>query len=139
MKFLKNLRNATVLAVAALAGLAGIAVAQTVYYGWNPTTGLEVFHGTPIQAGALPVITTNGCSATALVGGAGTFQFTAGATGCSVVFTFPSAAPNGFNCVAQDETTVADKPQQTAHSTTTCTVGGTVAVNDKILVEVTGF
>lgn len=142
MKFLKNylrsLTKTTVFAIAALLGFAGVATAQ-LYYGFNPTTGLNTQQGTPVMAGILPVITTNGCTATLLVGGAGAFQFTAGATSCTMKFTFPAPAPNGYNCVAQDETTPADTVRQSLHDTVSCTITGTVVVADKVLVEVNGF
>jgi len=136
--FRSRLDKFTVFLVAALCGFALTAAAQ-VYYGFNPTTGLNTLQGTPVAAGVLPVITTNSCTATGLVGGAGAFQFTAGATSCTMTFTFPAAAPNGYNCVAQDETTPADTMRQSGHTTTTCTITGTVVVADKVLVEVNGF
>jgi hypothetical protein len=56
------------------------------------------------------------------------------------VVDFPSAAPNGFFCVAYDETTTAKIWAQSAHTTTSCTVSaGTVASSDKILIEANGF
>lgn len=110
-----------------------------LYYGFNPTTGLNTFQGTTVAGGVLPVISNNSCTGTLLVGGAAAFQFTAGATTCTMTFTFPSTAPNGWNCVAQDETTPADTMRQSAHTATSCTITGTVVVADKILVEVNGF
>lgn len=140
----------------ALAGLglvAALAFAQTsnlsVYFGFNPSTGLNVTQGTAVAGGNLPILstTTTSCGTYAtvnssMVGGASTWQVTANSAGgtCTLKFTFPSAVPNGYFCVAYDETTVAKIWAQSAHSTTSCTVtAGTVASSDLILIEVNGF
>lgn len=119
-----------------------------VYVGFNPNTGLNSQQGTTVSVGTLPVLdATTSCGTTATVqasgvGGASAFQFTSNSAAgtCTLVIDFPSAAPNGYFCVAYDETTTAKIFAQTAHSTTSCTVSaGTVASNDKILIEVNGF
>lgn len=145
---MKFLRKSTAVLLGALIGFAGVALAQTVYYGWNPVTGLETTHGTAISAGAVPVLssTTTSCGTYAtvnasLVGGASAFQVTANTTSCTLKFVFPSAAPNGYNCVTQDETTSTGAFRQIAHDTISCTVASTGATvsGDKILTEVNGF
>lgn len=155
MKFLKSLRKgtvdirkATVLALCALLGFAGLATAQTVYYGWNPVTGLEAFHGTEVSGGALPVLstTTTACGTTATVaasmaGGASQFKLVANAATCVLKFVFPSAAPNGWSCTATDQTTSTGAFRQTANDTTSCTLtaGGATTAADVVLVNVVGF
>lgn len=125
--------------------LAAVASAA-VYVGYNPVTGLNTFVGTNVSAGTLPVLstTTTACGTyatvnTSMVGGASTWQVTAGATTCTLKFTFPNASPNGYFCVASDETTPANTMKQSAHDTLSCTMTGTVAVSDLIVVEVNGF
>jgi hypothetical protein len=148
----KNTRSKVLGFLAALAVTAGlgVVVAQTsntgIYVGYNQVTGLNGQIGTPVAGGNLPVLstTTTSCGTyatvnTSMVGGAGTWQVTANATSCTLLYTFPTAAPNGYNCVAQDETTPADTIRQSAHTTTSCTVTGTVVSGDKILIEVNGF
>ena len=128
-------------------GLAGVvAAAATVYIGYNPSTGLSMFPGTNVSVGTLPVLstTTTSCGTYAtvnasMVGGASTWQIAANATTCTLKFTFPSAAPNGYFCVASDETTPADTMKQSAHDTLSCTITGTVVSADNIIIEVNGF
>lgn len=141
---MKSFRSFILGLVAAVAvGFAGLAAAQ--YIGYNPSTGITGFPGTPVAYGTLPVLdATSSCGTLATVvasevGGAGAFQITANATSCTVKVNFPSAAPNGYFCVAADETTPADSMKQSAHSTTSCTVTGTVVSGDKILIDVQGF
>jgi hypothetical protein len=127
-------------------GLAGVVAAATVYIGFNPSTGLSMFTGTNLAVGTLPVLssTTTSCGTYATVsasmlGGASTWQVTANTTTCTLKFTFPSAAPNGYFCVASDETTPADTMKQSAHDTLSCTLTGTVVSADNIIIEVNGF
>ncbi|MFI5397579.1 MAG: hypothetical protein ACHQ9S_18740 [Candidatus Binatia bacterium] len=144
---MKNLFKKAFVATAACL-LAAVASA-VIYYGFNPITGLNTFQGTTVSAGALPVLssTTTSCGTYAtvqasMVGGASAWQVTANSAGgtCTLKFTFPSAAPNGYYCVAYDETTVAKLFPQTAHDTVSCTISGaTVASSDLVLVEVNGF
>jgi hypothetical protein len=140
---------------AAILGLGTVAVAQTLYYGWNPSTGFETFHGFPLAGGTVPTLgTATACGTTATVqasavGGSSVVQFTAGATSCTLVLTLPTVvtasstvspvAPNGIYCVAADETTSADSMKQTAHTTNSCTLTGTVVVGDKIIVEINAY
>lgn len=126
----------------ALAGglvLAGAALAASAgYYGWNPATGLEVLHGSVVGGGA-PLTLTGCATITNAVGGASGGVFNTSGTSCSLVITFPSAAPNGWYCAAQDLTTPADKVNQTASTTTSCTFAGTTVAADLIAYEVQGY
>lgn len=130
------------------AALIATVAAAAVYVGFNPNTGLNSVQGTPVAVGTAPVLdATTSCGTLATVqasevGGAGTFQVTANATTCTLVVDMPSAAPNGYYCIAFDETTRAGVFSQTAHSTTSCTVASgsaTVVSGDKVLVEINGF
>jgi hypothetical protein len=104
-----------------LAGLAALAiagVAGAVDYGWNPSTGLEAFHGALVSQGTSPVI--SGCATvSAQVGGASAGKFSSTSAACAPTFTFPTAAANGWLCVIQDQITVASKINQTSFTTTT--------------------
>lgn len=79
-----------------------------------------------------------GCTLTALSGGLSTFQFTAGATSCTVAVVLP-AAPHGWWCKANDLTTPADILNQTVVSTTGCTVTGTVVSADVIILDAEAY
>lgn len=106
------------LAAAALA-VCGVAYAQTVYYGYNPSTGLEVSHGADVSGGPLPVF--SGCATiSASVGGAYAGQLVTSGTSCALVITFPSAAPNGWNCTLVDRGHAAIGVQAST-TTTSCT------------------
>jgi len=100
------------------AGLAVCATALAVDYGWNPSTGLEAFHGAFVSQGTAPAIT--GCATvSAQVGGATAGKFSSTSAACAPTFTFPSAAANGWMCFVQDQVTPATKINQTSFTTTT--------------------
>jgi len=133
-KFKSFLRGALL----GLLGLGGVALAQTVYYGWNPITGLETTHGADVSGGALPAL--SGCATiSASVGGASAGKFTTSGTSCNLTITFSSAAPNGWYCTANDITTSADKVVQTATTTTSCTFAGTTVAADVIVWNAVGY
>jgi hypothetical protein len=95
-------------------------------------------------AGSVPTITGTGACATisTQLGGAWNFSFKCtGTTGASTItVTFLQSQTNGYHCEASDETTVADKPNQTSHTATTCVLTTTTTVsNDTILVNAFGF
>jgi hypothetical protein len=70
---------------------------------------------------------TSGCGTpTSLTGGATTGSFKAGQTSCAPIIALPTA-PNGWWCHGFDLTTTTDTLKQTATSTTSCTISGTVA------------
>jgi amino acid transporter len=122
-----------------LIGVCGVAMAYTAatyvaYVGYNPATGQVGQPAVTINTGAVPVL-----DATTSLGGAALVQFTANTTTCTLVLDFQTQAPNGYFCVASDETTPADSMKQSAHNTSSCTITGTVVSADKILIEVNGF
>lgn len=87
--------------------------------------------------------TTSGCSVSATTGGASAGKITSGTTGtCTVVITMGGAtglvAPNGWHCDAKDQTSGVQL-NQTADSTTTCTISGTTTTGDIINFAATGF
>lgn len=136
---------------AAVLGLAGLAFAastsntgSSIYFGYNPSTGLETTHGADVSGGVLPVVTGSGGCGTlgAVVGGASAGSVTIGtfATSCTLTFTFPSAAPNGWICIFNDLTTPADSVKQATSSTTTCvTTAATVVTGDAIQFNAVGY
>jgi len=104
--------------LALFAALAVCGVAFAVDYGWNPSTGLEAFHGAFVSQGTSPVVT--GCSTvSAQVGGATAGKWQSTSAACAPTLTFPTAAPNGWTCIIQDQVTVASKINQTSFTTTT--------------------
>lgn len=72
-------------------------------------------------------------------GTTGELTFAAGQTSCIPVITTNMTAPHGWDCTAKDLTTPADTFTQTASSTTSCTVSGTVVSSDVILVRMTPY
>jgi hypothetical protein len=132
-------RKAKILAALVGLGFATLVSAQ-VYYGFNPVTGLTVVQGIPVAGGNKPVVSGSTCGTLTQVGGAGTFTVAGTATTCTIVVTFPSAAPNGYFCVFADETHPADIITQASHTSTSCTsTAATVTAADVILIEVNGF
>jgi hypothetical protein len=92
------------------------------------TTGLYIDYMAP---NAVPTITGCGTVTSQLGNGfAGSFNAASGT--CTVVITPGETAINGFRCSAADITTPADTFTQTAKSTTTCTLTGTVTSGDLI-------
>jgi len=75
-----------------------------------------------VATGSAPTVTGTCTSVGTQVGGntAGTMVATCTA-GQTLILTFATTAPNGWDCVMQDRTT-AVAPRQTASTTTTCTV-----------------
>jgi hypothetical protein len=92
------------------------------------TTGLYIDYMAP---NAVPTIT--GCgTVTSQLGNGFSGSFNAASGTCTVVITPGETAINGFRCSAADITTPADTFTQTAKSTTTCTLTGTVTSGDLI-------
>jgi hypothetical protein len=86
-----------------------------------------------VATGSTGTINVSGCSLTSAAGGASIGQFNSGTTGtCTVVITPGITASHGWMCKANDLTTTADTLQQTASSTTTCTIAGTTVTGDII-------
>lgn len=140
MKFLKDLfARFKYAALAAALGFAGVASAQ-VYYGWNPSTGLEVSHGSDVSGGVLPVL--SGCATiSASVGGASAGRFQTSGTTCNLVITFPSAAPNGWYCTAANITskTATNAFFLTSTTTTSCTFTATTVASDNVIWNAVGY
>lgn len=110
-----------------------LAVAGAVSVTGNiSTTGAEVRKGTP------PVLTGT-CTTSAQVGGNTAGKFAATCTAQTVIVTFATTAPNGWVCIARDMTTPADALNQTAYSTTSCTLTGTTVASDSVVFEATAF
>lgn len=93
------------------------------------------------QIASGPVFTvTSGCGTTgAVVGGTMSGTFTAGQTSCVPIITPGFTAPDGFLCEAHDITTPTDTIRQSATSTTTCTLTGTVVNADVIAVNIIAY
>lgn len=93
-----------------------------------------------ISKGSAPVGTTGSCSASGFVGGTLAGKFTAPlcAAGTIILSALP-AAPNGYTCNAQDQTTPADTLKQTANSVSSSTFAATTALNDVIAFQCTGW
>lgn len=91
--------------------------------------------GSYVSTGSAPVLSSGSCTGTSWTGGstAGTFAAPLCAAGTIVLSGLPTA-PNGYTCVAQDQTTPADTLKQTANSATSCTLTGTTASADVIAI-----
>jgi hypothetical protein len=136
-----------------LAATCGVALAYTAavytpYVGFNPVTGQVGQPAITVNTGTLPVLdAATSCGTTATVaasalGGAALVQYTTNSAGgtCTLQLDLQTQAPNGYFCVAVDETTAAKTFTQTAHTTSTCTVSATtVSSGDKVLIEINGF
>lgn len=74
-----------------------------------------------------------------LVGGAATGSFVCTGTGgaSTQIINLPTA-PHQWACFSVDQTTTADSFKQTANSTTSVTLSGTIVANDKIVFGCTG-
>lgn len=123
-----------------LAGVTGIDSAPTkvVTAVINPTTGAWAFNAPVIASGSPPTLTGT-CTTSTQTGGNAAGSFHATCSSQTVIITFATTAPNGWTCVAKDETTPADSLNQTAHNATSCTLTGTTAAADNIVFSATGF
>lgn len=131
----------------ALAALVGVAVSQSViYYGYDPSTGLDGQRGLPVNYGVAPAL--SGCATlSAKTGGAGGGSFVTSGTSCNLVITYTIAAANtklnGLRCSVRDLTTPADTVSQTATAVSstvaTATFAGTTVAADKLLWGCEGF
>lgn len=72
------------------------------------------------------------CSTNTQAGGQAAGTFKATCSGQTVIITFATAAPHGWNCNAHDLTTPADTLAQTAMAASSCTLSGTTAAGDTI-------
>ena len=88
-----------------------------------------------------PFTIASGCTTvSAIAGGPQAGSFATTATTCAPVITFANAAPNGWNCFAQDITSGHSVVfTQTATTTTSCTVTGTTTSGDTVSFNATGY
>lgn len=109
----------------------GHVVSTGTYWSWSPSSD---------QTPVAPVAATiTGCgTVTNVAGGASAGTFKAGQTSCVPVITLPYS-DNGWYCSAWDITTNTDTLKQSADSTTSCTMTGTVASADVIVWQARGF
>jgi len=97
--------------------------------------GVWTFTGGALGSSGLRAVGTSsisGCSLSSALGGVYAGSFIAGATSCTVTVTLDQTA-NGYSCWATDLTTPADSFHQSAFTTTTATLTGTVALSDHII------
>lgn len=91
-----------------------------------------------VAGGATPTLTGT-CTTGTKVGGQNAGSFLATCSAQTVIMTFATTAPNGWACVAQDQTTSTDTLKQTANGATSCTLTGTTAASDKIVFSATAY
>lgn len=130
---LSNVTNGYGLNVAAPTGATGINYAGQ-FTGNVGVAGGIISNGTKFTA--------SGCSNSATVGGATAGTYTSGTTGtCTVVITMGNSAtaPNGWDCNADDRTTVSDIINTIASTTTTATLAGTTVTGDVIGFHCVGY
>lgn len=117
-------------------------------WGWTSDFGAMISTGTYWTWGASEVdatpisniaATITGCgTVTVVAGGATAGTFKAGQTSCVPVITLPYS-PNGWFCSVWDITTNTDTLKQSADSTTSCTMTGTVVNADVLIWSAHGF
>lgn len=133
-------------------GLTSTDIAGNIVYGnnWNGLTfanpgplgiydNYKVTTNAYISSGARPTATGT-CSITSQVGGATAGKFTASGAcaGGTVILALPTA-PTGWHCRASDQSTPTDLMNQTATSTTSATLTGTMANNDIVSFSCIGY
>jgi len=93
-----------------------------------------------ISGGSHPTGTTGTCTASGFTGGsaAGTFSAAVCSGGIFILSGLPTA-PNGYVCIAQDQTTSTDTLKQTASSSTSCTLTSTTAASDVVAFQAIAF
>ena len=108
--------------------------------GATPGTAITKISGAIANIGTAPTLPTGTCSGSSWTGGAVVGKFTAAvcAAGTFILSNLP-AAPNGYVCVAQDQTTPADTLKQTANTTTSCTLTSTTVAFDVIVVQALAY
>jgi hypothetical protein len=114
-------------------GASGANRPRNVFVAGNLTTG-----GASIRTGSVPTLTGT-CTTGSQVGGNTAGKFTATCTAQTVIMTFATTAPTGWTCDAHDNTTPADALNQTAYSTTSCTLTGTTVAGDVITFHAVGW
>lgn len=132
---------ASFIAAAMLTLCAAAPASATTYYGFNPNTGLETLHGSLVSGGTAVAVTGTCGTLGTVTAGATAGKVVAGAvTTCTLVLTFPSAAPNGWVCVFTNLTTKADVVRQASSTTTSCTSAAeTIVSGDTIAFYAIGY
>lgn len=128
---------------ASVNGFSSVPAAGTVGYtsdfGEATSTGTYWTGDGNVDTGPAQFVVASGCGTVGSVkGGATTGSFTAGATSCVPVINLPYS-PNGWWCQAWDITTNTDTLKQTADTTNSCTLSGTVVSADVIVFHAWGF
>lgn len=92
------------------------------------------------SVGGHPTLTSGSCSGSAAAGGlmAGSFTAAVCAGGTFILSALP-AAPTGYTCDAQDQTTPSDALKQTANTTTSVTLTSTTVASDAIVFKCIGW
>jgi hypothetical protein len=131
---IRKIRSSILGFAAGLLLVAGLASAAAIDYGWNPTTGLEAFHGALVTQGTAPVVSGSCGTRGTITAGPNAGSIVSGAvTTCTTTLTFPSAAPNGWNCVFNNRTTPADIVTEASTTTTSCTTVAATIVSGDVL------
>lgn len=91
-----------------------------------------------VARGSIPALTGT-CTTASQTGGNTAGTFAATCTAGTVIITFATTAPTGWNCNVHDQTTPADALNQTASSATTCTLTGTTVASDRISFNAAAF
>jgi hypothetical protein len=93
-----------------------------------------------ISVGTVPIGTTGSCVASSFVGGATAGKFAAAVcAGGTIILSSLPAAPTGYTCNAQDQTTPADTLKQTANTTTSVTFTATTVAADVVVFSCVGW
>lgn len=105
----------------------------------NYSVSADSVIATKVVAGGSAPTLTGTCTTASQTGANTSGTFTATCTAQTVIITFASAAPTGWNCIAQDQTTSADTLKQTANGTASCTLTGTTVAADRIVFSAQAF
>jgi hypothetical protein len=115
---------------------AGVAAIVNGTQGTTAANYRAIKYSGSIHSGTTFTLSSNGCSANTLVGGASAGSFVSQTSGtCAVTILMGNSltAPNGFHCSFQDHTTPGDTLSQTgAADTTHCSMTGTTVTGDLI-------
>lgn len=105
-----------------------------------PVCSLNTLGGQLTSCGttATPILTGT-CTTASKIGYNTAGSFAATCVAQTVILTFATTAPNGWVCNTHDITTVADVLNQTAYTTTSCTVTGTTVASDVITFNAVPF
>ena len=111
----------------------GPLISQTV-------TGNLTVSGALVSNGTVPTGTSGSCTASSFVGGATAGKFTAPTCAAgNIILTNLPATTNGYSCILQDQTTIADTLKQTSSTTTSATFTATTASGDSVTYDCRGW